>query len=459
MRYARTAILLVVAYFTASAWAGTTHTVYVSPPSGTDDTIVLQGALDTCMQLHPKGCTIQLTAGTYKSKQLISENFHGQLKGMGTDVTTIEVLAPLEVTVSTENVFDKPPSRTNKYPFLITFLAGDIAVSDFTVKVNDFNAATPWCYGSSGCGQTWLKGLVGVYGTTANLFVTRMGFEGGPGTNDGRNYDNGPFFTGTSGLQQVPLTGTFKLTSTRCRFAGNCWEVFGVSNSNIVVGGSPLQGILVEDGEYGGLMGDIDNSVVEYSYNNVTVNDYSFYSTALWAAQGILSNPRKPSQFLVHHNQFNITGLEEGVFFGDLTQSNGLGKSADIFIFNNLFSLASSDEGLGWAGVELYSTVDSVVTGNVFSGTAYNGIAIESGSKCALLANDFSGFMGQQASVFLDPGTSGCLVVGNGRPTLVLDQGTNDTLINVTNMPLPAAANAAIFGAPAQVPRGTPRLP
>jgi len=72
----------------ATAWAGT-HTVNVPPPTGVDDTANIQAALDTCVAYGP-GCTLQLQAGTYFTKQLVAYNFQGTFKGMGRDVTKIE---------------------------------------------------------------------------------------------------------------------------------------------------------------------------------------------------------------------------------------------------------------------------------------------------------------------------------------------------------------------------------
>jgi ABC-type transport system substrate-binding protein len=44
------------------------------------------------------------------------------------------------------------------------------------------------------------------------------------------------------------------------------------------------------------------------------------------------------------------------------------------------------------------------------------------------------------------PDADHCLVVGGCRPTTVLDQGIDDTLINVTKLPLPATASASPMG-------------
>jgi hypothetical protein len=448
-----------------SVWAGSNFTVYVGPPSGGDDTTILQAALDNCMTSHPKGCTIQLAAGTYESQQLIAENFNGTVQGMGMDATVVEVLAPLVVTVSDENVQDQPPSRTNKYPVLITFLAGNITVADMTFKVSAYNPTTPWCYGGTGCGQTWLEAPVGVVGSSANLLVERVGFEGGSGQIDGfTNYNNGALFWGSGS----PLTGTFKLVSCRVSGSSNGWEVATVHKAQIIIGGSDHDGNVFENSELGGVMLDADNSVLEYSGNRVAPVANLGYA-GLWVLQGVLWMPPEPSQFFIQNNTFETTGgYQDGIYVGDFKQSSGLGKSAEVFILNNSFKLAGSDAGPTYAGVELFSTVGSKVAANVFSGSALYGIAEESGTECALLLDDVAGVTAQNAPIWLDSGTSYCLVVGDGRPTLVLDQGTNDTLINVTKMPDSNAEmrsgsdaeNAPTLAVPREMSRRTtPRLP
>ena len=50
------------------------------------------------------------------------------------------------------------------------------------------------------------------------------------------------------------------------------------------------------------------------------------------------------------------------------------------------------------------------------------------------------------AQIRLGSDADHCLVVGGCRSTTVLDWGTDDTLINVTRLPLPATASASPMG-------------
>jgi hypothetical protein len=427
---------------TIPSWGGSNYTVNVGPPSDGDDTSVLQAALDDCMNNHPTGCTIQLSAGTYKTQQLFGEDFHGSLKGMGMDATIIQALPLLEVTSGpvSEGSFDvNPPTRTNKYPYLIIFAAGDITVSDMTYEVTEHDPVTSWCFYDQ-CGQTWLFGIVGVIGTSANLLVERVGFDGGPGTSPValHNYDKGTFFMGLSGDQ--PLTGTFKVVSSRFRNGEDSLVVLSVSNARITIGGSPSDGNVVESGAQGAGFLDLGHSAVEYSYNKVTVSDYPW--AGVLAGQGYAWIPQESSQFLVQHNTIKTTGgYVDGIWAVDFGPPSGLGKTADFVISDNTIQLAGSETDPAWAGVEAVLTVDAVISNNRISGgNALLGIAAEGSSQCMLLGNNLQQLEPLWAPVGLlgasldTQDTAYCTVVGGNNKTSVYDEGTGNVLVGVNNM-------------------------
>jgi hypothetical protein len=431
--------------FRVSVAAGV-YTVNVGPPSGGDDTAVLQAALDDCMTNHPTGCTIQLSAGTYKSTQLFGENFHGTLQGMGMGARIIQALPLLEVTAGPvgEGIFGaNPTSPTNKYPMLIIFMAGDITVSDMTFKVTEHDPVVPWCYEWSGCGQTHLYAILGVTGTSANLLVERVGFEGGPGPLEwsGHNYDDALFFFGLSVDQ--PLTGTFKVVSSRISNGEDSLLVWGVRNAQFTIGGSASDGNAVENGALGGSHMDLDHSVLEYSHNNVTVHNFTGGTAAVFVAQAWLVPLQVPSQFLIQHNTLNAKGSSmDGVWALDLGPPSGLGKTADLVISDNTIQLAGSETDPAWAGVEAVFTVDAVISNNRISGgNAFLGIAAEASSQCMLKANNVQqlqalwapvGLLGVNSGFPWD--TSYCTVVGGNNKTNVYDEGTKNVLVGVNNM-------------------------
>src|SRR5271157_5468701 len=149
----RISILLLILFTcltAATAWAGS-HIVYVPPPNGVDDTANLQSALDNCVA-YGKGCTVQVQAGHYFTKQLVAYNFQGTFKGRGIDATKIEalpnLLVELEPVGSTPESHCRPNTTTCLWPTVILFVNGDIHVSDFSLYITapPGTATTTWAF-------------------------------------------------------------------------------------------------------------------------------------------------------------------------------------------------------------------------------------------------------------------------------------------------------------------------
>lgn len=428
-------LLWLVLFLPGLALAG--PTIYVPAPNGVNDTAAIQASLDDCMTNYPTGCTVQLSSGTYKTAQLFGEDFYGRIQGMGRDATVLEVLAPLEVTVTNNDVFAIPPGRSNKYPMLMIFTAGDIVVSDMTFKVTDVNPATPWCYASLGCGQTWLKGLVGAIGVSANLTVERVAFEGAPGTIDGRNYDNGTFFFGVSSNE--PLQGMFQVLSSRFQFGANGFEVYNVRGARILIGGSPGNGNVIEQGIAGGVIVDLDNSTFEYSHNTVAINS-SYAGLMILQASFVL--PEIASQFRIEHNTFSATGpYVDGIYALDYGPVWGAGKKVNLMVNDNTIQIGSPTVDPALSGIHFLLTESAVITNNRISGNnALFGIAAEADTGCLLQGNNVQqlhaellpvALLGINSNLPWD--TSNCTVVGGNNKVNVYDEGTDNTLVGVNN--------------------------
>jgi hypothetical protein len=168
--------------------------------------------------------------------------------------------------------------------------------------VTEHNPVTPWCYSGLGCGQTYLYGFLGVIGSSANLLVERVGFDGGPGPlPTGRNYNNGPFFLGLS--IDNPLTVKFKLVSSRIGNGEDSLLIWAVRNAQIAIGGAPSDGNVFELGASGGAIIDPEDSVFEYTCNYVDVCPWA----GLFLVQSGELLPQKPSRFLIQHNTFKAS--------------------------------------------------------------------------------------------------------------------------------------------------------
>jgi hypothetical protein len=118
------------------------------------------------------------------------------------------------------------------------------------------------------------------------------------------------------------------------------------------------------------------------------------------------------------------------------------------------------DNGGRAGGIDGFGAHDVRVVDNRISGTGIAGIDAGTDIYAAfgypvapadgwrIIGNDVgdlrcvNGYGGLAAPIWLGTASSRCLVVGGCRPTRVLDQGTDNLLINVSRLPLPAPSSA-----------------
>jgi hypothetical protein len=198
---ALTASLIQLVPLTASAGGST---ITVEPPNGSDDTNNIQKALNACVAQGP-GCTVQLQAGTYLTKQLVTYNFQGTFKGMGQDNTTIEALYPLTVNVrppgGSTGMLCQPNTTTCPWPSLIMFVNGDIHVSDLSLVEHAPPGMATTLWEDLGIQFLVLLDVLHFSGQHANAYVDRVHMEGStdPTNNLGGGFNviNGMHFNGT----------------------------------------------------------------------------------------------------------------------------------------------------------------------------------------------------------------------------------------------------------------------
>lgn len=263
MEAPRFAVLLLGVVLTVSARGTAGQSVMnVPPPNGQDDTANIQAALNACVVQRP-GCTVQLQAGRYLTRQLVTYNFQGTVKGMGVDSTTIEALHPLFVNIPDVSLGECIPNTTTcLWPTLILFVEGDIHVSDLSIRITAplGTATTGWLFG--GLRFTDLIDAVrfmGQYPTKA--FVDRISIEGmadNSPTSSGFNLINGVIFPGEFPRSSAPfdyyfLSGSLQVRNSTFKSMddGIAAGAF-LTSSQIIVGGSPSSGNFFEN-VYAGL--------------------------------------------------------------------------------------------------------------------------------------------------------------------------------------------------------------
>ncbi|MGB2675541.1 MAG: hypothetical protein WAN12_00470 [Candidatus Acidiferrum sp.] len=413
-----------------TAFAGGS-TIWVAPPNGKDDTANIQAALDACVVKGP-GCTVQLHAGRYLTKQVVVYNFRGTFKGMGLDSTTIEALPNLPVTSLL--VTSCQPNLTNCiWPGLFEFVDGNISVSDLSIKITAVPATLPWTDEDDTATHTMLYDVLGFMGQhPTDVTIDRIRMEGQPSalsTDWGYNVTNGVHYSGE--LPHSParfdyyfLSGSFAVQSSFFNnlFVAVSQDAFSTS-SRITIGGSPSAGNHVEN-----TCGGLDMEASENSFFEISYNESSGTCAGMWVVPTwVPFVPNSPSRYLIHDNKFTGAGqYADGFYFLDDAANPWIHAAA----WNNTVQLQDTlSEGIG-----AYNTKGTAILNNSVTGADGNdGIGLWNSSKSTVIGNNVSGFTVDSsvglAQIYLDPNTTQDLVVCENPSTTVLNQGTNNTII------------------------------
>ena len=246
----------------------------------------------------------------------------------------------------------------------------------------------------------------------------------------------------------------------RCSFAGytGIW-VDGLTAGRLTVGGARDRQNVFDTYVAGCDFSDNSNSEIAVVHNRMSCSA----GESIWCQQGWasafasavggapVSPPPLPApRYLICDNAIAATGYAGGIFLWDNSLTLGVPGRLHAVIADNHISLDNAGYD---AGVDGFAVQGVLVCRNRISGTGLAGIDVgtdwwqpfnEPAGGWKIVDNDVSGLTatGDQygiptAQIWLGPDADHCLVVGGCSPTTVLDQGTSDTLINVTSIAEP----------------------
>jgi parallel beta-helix repeat protein len=404
---------------------GSTYTIQIGAPNGTDDTVVIQGALDECVNNHPMGCTIRLSAGKYLSGPLTATNFHGSIAGTGMNATVIEAITPFPV-----------------WSNLFTFSESAIAISDLTLRVTAYQPVTDCSIAIDGfCG---LFALVGDYGSNASASLQRVALEGGPGADWGfgaYNLYGGLLFDGPGPDQEVK--GDLQVIGSRFKNMSEGVRAFDDIDSHVTIGGSAADGNTFDNQVISVFLAEDIRSVIGISQNTVTNSSIPFLID-----QGV-DYQHDAATYNFQHNAMQVSGnFNYGIIIDDLNY-----PQSGFAISNNDISFVNCT---GCEGIIVSYVKDAVISNNKFSGTAMDGIHVWASDECVVKANNLQTLAPSWAGIVLDTDyldtpnipTMNCTVVGgNPKDTVWVDpESTGNTIVGVNNMhgnpPGPAVRDA-----------------
>jgi parallel beta-helix repeat protein len=355
-------------------------------PTGGDDTVNVQAALDGCTA----GCTVQLAAGTFHVAQLVASDFHGVLRGRGRDVTVLQALPTLPVNDALPWPWAVAPTPSSPWPVLIAFLDGSFTVSDLTVRIPGSPATEPWA--NNGRPFQELIAIM-VTGDRADAAFERVDVEGAAGTYFGRNVIFGIAYEGilavTPGQPTVqpqrPITGRFSMSHCAVRSASQGTLLFHLRDARATVTHNTVEAV---DIAY--LLNEAAGTEAEVAHNTGTVFD-----TGVGWMQGLILDYAGPSRLLIAHNRFEVSeGGVRGTGDGIDLRDGGQTKTAQVEVLDNQITLQATEPpgplplrgGLFVTGLQ-----GALIRGNHVSGPGPVGLALSGVQAATVRDNHVNG--------------------------------------------------------------------
>ncbi|MGC2468089.1 MAG: hypothetical protein WA517_23060 [Candidatus Acidiferrum sp.] len=444
-------------------------TVWVAPPNGANDTANIQAALNACVAQGPN-CTVQLQAGRYLTKQVVTYNFRGTFKGMGKDRTIIEALPNLPVVLLDPVTGGEcaPNTTTCPWPSLIIFVDGNIHISDLSIHITAPPGTATAGWAAFGLAVTsLLDGLRFMGQHPTDVSIDRISIEGLPddsptsfgiqiGLPVGFNVVNEIIYTGELPRSSTPFDYYFLSGSLTVRNSTFRTAIDGVSqdgflqSSRITMGGSPTTGNHFENLYVGMDLEGSESSTFDISYN-VSSGIYASMWVIPWQPVFV---PSSPSRYLIHDNKFSTTAPNAQAVS---LQDNPANPWIHAMIWNNTIEPQDSLSD----GIDVYNTKETLIWNDTITGSGYDAIGLHGSTLSTVIGNNLSGFTPDTsvglADIYLDPSTTHDLVVCSDPSDTVLNQGSNNFVVGCQQ---PEATQAAPTGNadPATFP-SRPNLP
>ena len=492
----------------APAWA-CARTIYVHP-SGGDDTANIQAAFNAAVAAGPGSTVRLSAGRFYANNIVVAGfkgTFKGAGQGR-TFIDTLRGLNEnnpgIDVPIAADGGVLAP------VPMFFAFDGGNVRVCDLSFDITAPDPAVESYYYGAPQNNVDTIVLVTGSASSAFDRVGFVAHPSAAGfTADGWPYNVNQCITiagrvpafdsdGNYGLPTTPVGGVDTVSSCTMRNVSH-GVVATVFDGTLIVGGSPSTGNrFVNEGQNAFTIVTGGASTV-FSYNVVddsAVPDDSTlqcgvvsfqpdnstgftpwprhlviaHNTMLGCWEGVVAwqtddgsgGPAWPLRLLIADNSITTThSQDEGMLLEDdsLAPGGGGGKTLDAMATGNHIVLNDTIGG----GIDGCFVNDAMVLGNRISGTGLAGIFVgtpasgdtapNSDSGWKIIGNNVSGVTADgsyygvtSAPIWLGTGATHCLVVGGKATTQVLDQGTDDTLINVTKLPLPATASASPMG-------------
>lgn len=438
----------------------THNTIITVHPNGNDDTDNLYATFNRAIAAGT-GSIVQLTAGNFLiSRPIVIADFSGTFRGAGKDLTRItnldNVPFPLATNLPSNDLF-----RTSTL-FCFYQTSKDLRtleISDISFEVKGKTAGLEY---SGWKGDNFVQ-IIEVLGQVNNLeeleppsmvncSFKNVGFFAEMSNNFEQNNANfaiwlfDEFYYHDNYWYQKFLSGTYSIQ--KCTFKNFIWAINmgAMVDSKVIIGGDKKSGNEFED-VIGCITNDFSNSVVDFSYNKMkNIYGKGFYNMQGWEKPLLPEQIIKSSEFFIKNNDFHCIKNGDGIYLEDLVYLRTGRVTSKVTISDNFINLDNTLH----RGISGFYLKDVLVKNNTIVGNGLAGIYVGAcpNGDCAyslepslytdlnlcsgweIVGNNVKDVNATIAPIYLGPGSSNCLVVGDGNLTNVLDEGTNNKLVN-----------------------------
>lgn len=399
----------------------TSGLVITVKPNNTDDTQALIDAFDQA-KASGQNAVVKLMPGTFKIGTIEVTEFIGKFAGSGQGKTIIT------------NIWDFPTRddvfQLGRMPALITFIGGNVEVSDLTVKISELNwtvdpqkpVGMPMLLFSD-CSNTYFPSGHHIQVKVNNIELIN---SDQPGVSfDGILFEPAMFYQTFSPRSNIDASVTNSKFSKTNFYVWGCKSGSFVFSGNIISGTGPgvhenmgvnvkiiknefYQSILDINAWERGILEYVSSNVGTYEIRDNIFNESAFGLWDNWR----FDHPENPDwmRMIWDHNTFNIPvewNLSLHMFgFKDLIFSNNIfagdGQSGKIKIYGSWLSPEYEYDkywGMWTEGVQFLNNV----------------------------------FQLKNFVIELNPTSINCLIKGNFKNLTILDNGVNNKVVGKTN--------------------------
>ena len=417
----------------ASAQVPDTPTVVVEP-SGGDDTEALQTALELCSGAAP-GCVVELAAGIFRTRPLIVHDFYGSLRGAGREATVVEAMPNIEVVQAEPAVIAVMPTPEEPWPFLLSFIGGDIHISDLTLSITEEAPTTGWSFF-----DTEFDAMVAtllITGTRADAVIERITVQGAAGNFAGSNLINGLYIEGIlpnpDGPWAIdaspPLAGTFVVRDSHFTNAGYNLATTNLIDSIVLIERNTFDDSPVVDG------GARDIDLLDHANTVTIIRDNQLDGVrgmGIHVAQGDFLSDLAPSFYLIEGNRIRARATGQGIVLSDNLWTGDAAPTLDAVVTGNAISLSAEAHAVFTTGAHGVDFVGNRFGGSgragITIGTTYGADELARAEAWAIVGNDMADLDVRGQWIVLGEGATGNTVVC-GAGVSAVDEGTGNRVM------------------------------